>query len=179
MADPELRSGGHQVDQETWRATEGVGVGEIWCFVAINWSRSQPGVHLMRPPLNPPQTQVSLNGHLKKAINRVLAHYWYQCLCLTLLQVQTWVRSRSRLRLWLHEAGSQASGSRLRLWLRDFKKTWLRLWLRLLSCEKALASALASASWFRFSVAYFPTYEFMLEWHVLLSECHKIYQKLK
>ncbi len=28
---------------------------------------------------------------------------------------QTWVRSRSRLQLWLHEVGSQASGSWLRL----------------------------------------------------------------
>ncbi len=47
---------------------------------------------------------------------------------------QTWVRSRSRLRLY--EAGSQASGSRLRLRLPDFKKAWLRLWLRLLALKK-------------------------------------------
>ncbi len=53
-------------------------------------------------------------------------------------QGQTWVRSRSRL--WLHEASSQASGSRLRLpdfkkawlwlWFLTVRKSWLRLWLR-------------------------------------------------
>ncbi len=84
--------------------------------------------------------------------------------------VQTWVRSRSRL--WLHEAGSQASGSRL--WLPDFKKAWLwllavrkpwlRLWLRVLQL--------------RFSVVYYPTCEFMLEWHVLLSVSQKIHQNI-
>ncbi len=46
---------------------------------------------------------------------------WYYLSC----PGQTWVRSRSRL--WLHEAGFQASGSRLRL--PDFKKAWLWLWL--------------------------------------------------
>ena len=47
-----------------------------------------------------------------------------------------------------------------------------------LSCEKSLASALASGLRLRFSTVYYPTCAFMLEWHVLLSVSQQIYQTL-
>ncbi len=84
---------------------------------------------------------------------------------------QTWVRSRSRLRL--HEAGSQVSESRLRLLLPDFKKSQASALASASSCRKALASALASGLRLLFSVVYYPICEFMLESHVLLSVSQK------